>query len=899
MVEISKDVVETVKKTGTFAGKTVTYYSLKEIEKNGVEVERLPYSIRVLLENVLRNRDEYLVKTEDVNTVANWPNGTMEKDVPYMPARTVLQDFTGVPLIVDLAAMRDAMAAEGGDPEEINPLIPTDLVIDHSVQVDAYGTENALEINLQKEYTRNKERYELIKWAQKAFKNFRVVPPGSGIVHQVNLEYLATVVDTRDIKGENVALMDSCVGTDSHTPMVNGLGVMGWGVGGIEAEAVMLGQPYYMVLPEVIGFKLTGSLPEGATATDMVLTVVQMLRKKGVVGKFVEFYGDGLNNLSVPDKATISNMAPEYGATMGYFPVDEATLAYLRLTARDEEHIKFVEEYTKEQKLFRFPDSAEPQFSDTLELDLSTVQPSIAGPLNPEERVSLSGALERALEFQEAHISKRSKDAAIVHTEVNYMGETFDFTDGNVVIAAITSCTNTSNPSVMVGAGLVAKKAVDKGLMTKPYVKTSFAPGSLVVTEYMRNLGLDTYLNKLRFNLVGYGCTSCIGNSGPLPDPIRDAIVDNNIYASSVLSGNRNFAGRVSPYTLGNYLASPMLVVAYALAGRTDIDLTTQPLAVNDKGEEVFLKDIWPDQREIKEAIEKGINPSIFTKYYSRILLGDINWQALNAPQSTLFDWKDESTYVRLPPFFEGFSRDPAPPQDIRGARVLELLDDKISTDHISPAGVIAEDSPAGQYLKEHGVTKELFNSYGSRRGNHEVMMRGTFANVRVENQLAEGKKGWWTKYIPTNEIMTTYDASRKYIQEGIPVIGIGGAQYGQGSSRDWAAKGPALLGMKAVIAESFERIHRSNLVGMGVLPLQFQNGQGWRKLGLDGSETFDITGISEGLDLYKELTVTATKSDGSKVEFKVTALLYTEPEIEYIRFGGILPYVLAQLLQN
>lgn len=899
MVAISKETVESAKKTGVFAGKTVTYYSLKELEKSGVQVDRLPYSIRVLLENVMRNRDEYLVKTEDVNTVSNWPNGTMEKDVPYMPARTVLQDFTGVPLIVDLAAMRDAMAAEGGDPEEINPLIPTDLVIDHSVQVDSYGTANALSINLDKEYTRNKERYELIKWAQKAFKNFRVVPPGSGIVHQVNLEFLASVVDTRDVNGEEVALMDTCVGTDSHTPMVNGLGVMGWGVGGIEAEAVMLGQPYYMVLPEVIGFKLTGSLPEGATSTDMVLTVVEMLRKKGVVGKFVEFYGDGLDNLSVPDKATISNMAPEYGATMGYFPVDEATLAYLKLTARDDSHIKFVEEYTKEQKLFRESGSNAPEFSDSLELDLSTVTPSIAGPLNPEERVSLSHSKERAIEFQEAHIAKRSKDASIAHVDVNYMDETFDFTDGNVVIAAITSCTNTSNPSVMVGSGLVAKKAVEKGLMTKPYVKTSFAPGSLVVTQYMKNLGLDTYMDKLRFNLVGYGCTSCIGNSGPLPDPIREAIVDNNIYASSVLSGNRNFAGRVSPYTLGNYLASPMLVVAYALAGRTDIDLTTQPLGVNDKGEEVYLKDIWPTQKEVKEAIEKGLNPEMFRSNYSRILLGDINWQSLNAPQSVVFDWKEESTYVRLPPFFEGFSKDPAPPKDIEGARVLELLDDKISTDHISPAGVISEDSPAADYLRDHGVSKELFNSYGSRRGNHEVMMRGTFANVRVENQLAEGKKGWWTKYLPTNEIMTTYDASRKYIEEDIPVIGLGGMQYGQGSSRDWAAKGPELLGMKAVIAKSFERIHRSNLVGMGVLPLQFKKGEGWRELGIDGSETFDIKGISEGLDLYKELDVTATKADGSKIEFKVTALLYTEPEVEYIRFGGILPYVLAQLLKN
>lgn len=898
MIELSENDIQATKSQGRFNGKAVVYYSLKELEKLGVNIEKLPYSIRVLLENNLRNYDGFLVNKENVSSVANWPNGTMQKDVPYMPARVVLQDFTGVPLIVDLAAMRDAMEKNGGDPEKINPMIPTDLVIDHSVQIDAFGKPNALKINLEHEYSRNTERYELIKWAQKAFKNFRVVPPGSGIVHQVNLEWLATSVDIRELDGERVALVDSCVGTDSHTPMVNGLGVMGWGVGGIEAEAVMLGQPYFMLLPEVIGFKLTGNLPEGATATDLVLTVVEMLRKKGVVGKFVEFFGDGLDSMSVPDRATISNMAPEYGATMGFFPVDDSALAYLRFTGRDDEHVEFVEEYMREQKLFRTADSPDPEFSDVLELDLGDVVPSISGPLNPEERVSLSDAKERAVEFQEAYISKRSKDAAIVTASVEYEGQTFELTDGSTVIAAITSCTNTSNPSVMVGAGLVAKKAVEKGLNTKPWVKTSFAPGSLVVTEYMKNLGLDKYLDELRFHTVGYGCTTCIGNSGPLPPPIDKAIRDHDIYVSSVLSGNRNFAGRVHQLTLGNYLASPMLVVAYAIAGRTDIDLTTEPLATNADGEDVFLKDIWPTQEEIRQAVEAGLEPNMFRNQYSRILNGDLNWQALSAPESVLYDWKEESTYIRLPPYFDEFSTDPAPPSDINDARVLVLLDDKISTDHISPAGTIAVESPASEYLQSNGVTPRNFNSYGSRRGNHEVMMRGTFANVRVENQLVPDKKGWYTKYLPEDEGTSIFAASRKYIENGTPVLAIGAKQYGQGSSRDWAAKGPMLLGIKAVIAKDFERIHRSNLVGMGVLPLEFDDGEGWRELGLDGSEHFTISGIDEGLTIGKRLTISGTKSDGSIVSFKVTARVDIDVEIEYIRFGGILQYVLAQLLK-
>lgn len=896
MIKLNAEQIHQTKSVETINGKEVTVYRIDKLANSGVDIQKLPYSIRILLENVLRNYDDYLVSLDDVNTVANWPIGTASKDVAYMPSRVILQDFTGVPLIVDLAAMRNAIADENGDPEKINPLIPTDLVIDHSVQIDSYGSKDSINTNMELEYKRNRERYELIKWAQKAFINFRVVPPGSGIVHQVNLEYLAKGVDVRDIKGEQTAVIDTVVGTDSHTTMINGLGVMGWGVGGIEAEAVMLGQPYYMLLPEVIGFKLYGELPEGATATDLVLTVVQMLRQKGVVAKFVEFYGSGLDNMSVPDKATISNMSPEYGATMGFFPVDEATLAYMKLTGRDEDHIKFVEEYTKLQNIFRTPDAPAPEFSDTLELDLSTVTPSISGPLNPEERVALADAKERALEFQEAYVSKRSKDAAIHSAAIEIDGEKVSLSDGSLVIAGITSCTNTSNPSVLIGAGLIAKKAVEKGITSKPYVKTSLAPGSLVVTQYLNKLGLNEYLEKINFYTVGYGCTTCIGNSGPLLPQISKAIVDNDLYTGSVASGNRNFSGRIHPLTLGNYLASPMLVVSYALAGRIDMDLTREPLAKDKDGNDVFLKDIWPTQQEIKDAIETGLNPEMFKNNYARILEGDIRWQSLDAPKSTIFEWKDESTYIRHPPFFENFNRTPSELIDIKGARVLILLDDKISTDHISPAGNIAIDSPASAYLQEHGVKQSDFNSYGSRRGNHEVMMRGTFANVRVENNLAPGTKGWWTNYLPENKIMTIYDANVKYKENNIPVIGLGAAQYGQGSSRDWAAKGPALLGMRAVIVKSIERIHRSNLVGMGVLPLQFEQGQGWRELGLDGTEVFDITGISN-LSVGKKLDVTATKADGTKVEFKVTARIDTEVEIEYIKFGGILQYVLAQLL--
>lgn len=896
MVNLAESDIHSLKEKATINSEEYTIYNISSLSRYGVDLEKTPFTIRILMENVIRNYDGFLVTQNDVNSVLNWPNRVGEADVPYMPARVVLQDFTGVPLIVDLAAIREKMNDIGGDPNKINPLIPTDLVIDHSIQVDSYGSSDSLQINMKHEYSRNTERYELIKWAQNAFTNFRVVPPGNGIIHQVNLEYLASVVDVRDFRGEKTAVIDTCVGTDSHTTMINGLGILGWGVGGIEAEAVMLGQPYNMLLPEVIGFKLTNELPEGTTATDLVLTVVQMLRQKGVVAKFVEFYGPGLDNLSTPDKATISNMCPEYGATVGFFPIDDSTLSYLRLTGRSENHIKFVEEYAKKNSIFRTSGSPDPIFSDTLSLDMSTVKPSISGPLNPEERVSLVEALERAIEFQEAHISKRSPEAEIRTAEFEYKGENIKLTDGNIVIAAITSCTNTSNPSVMIGSGLLAKYAVEKGLTTKPYVKTSFAPGSLIVTQYMQNLDLEKYLDELGFHTVGYGCTTCIGNSGPLPDVIHNAIVDNDLYSSAVLSGNRNFAGRVHSLTLGNYLASPMLVVAYAIAGRTDINLIEEPLGKGKDGQDVYLKDIWPSQQEIKTAVEKGLNPQMFESNNARILDGDINWQILKAPSSTLFDWKSESTYVRLPPFLDEFNKNPGSPEDIIGARVLVLFDDKISTDHISPAGSIAVESPASKYLQANNIEITDFNSYGSRRGNHEVMMRGTFANVKVKNQLVVGRDGWWTKYLPTDEVDTIFDASRKYIDQNIPLIGIGANQYGQGSSRDWAAKGPALLGMKAVLVKNIERIHRSNLIGMGVLPLQFEDGEGWRELGLDGSEVFDITGITEGLSVLKKLDVKAVRSDGSIISFKVTARLDTEVEIEYFKYKGILNYVLAQM---
>ncbi|MFX0091002.1 MAG: aconitate hydratase AcnA, partial [Candidatus Hodarchaeota archaeon] len=794
------------------------------------------------------------------------------------------------------------------DPEKINPHIPTDLVVDHSVQVDYYGTPQACQLNLDKEYQRNIERYKLIKWAQGSFKGMRVVPPGNGIVHQVNLEYLSPVIDIREFRGEKTAVIDTVVGTDSHTPMINGLGVVGWGVGGIEAEAVMLGQPYYLILPEVIGVKFTGELREGVTATDLVLSITEMLRKKGVVGKFVEYFGSGLSNLSVPDRATISNMCPEYGATLGFFPIDEATIAYLRLTGRDPKHIEFIEKYAKAQKIFRTDNTPDPIYTEILELDLSTVESSLSGPRNPEERIGLSGVKDRV----NHHIDELIKIRKPPVTDESIVGEngrikaTFEFEnkiielqDGDVVIAAITSCTNTSNPSVMVGAGLLAKKAVEAGLSIKPYVKTSCAPGSRVVTEYLRRLDLEKYLEKLNFHTVGYGCTTCIGNSGPLKQPIAETIQKNDLYVTAILSGNRNFPGRVHALTRGNFLASPLLVIAYALAGTINIDLTRDPLGYNADDKPVYLKDIWPSQKEIREAIEQGVTPDLFKTEYDNILDGDISWQMIDSDASTLFNWNPKSTYIRRPPYFEDFKPGKKPPKDIENARVLVMASEKVSTDHISPAGAITKDSPAGRYLLNQGVEVQDFNTYGSRRGNHEVMVRGTFANVRLRNQLVPDKEGWWTKYHDSGETMPIFDVAMKYKANNIPAIILGSVQYGQGSSRDWAAKGPLLQGVKVVIAKAYERIHRSNLIGMGILPLEFEPKEGWKELKLDGTERFSITGLSHELKPGMTAFVTAHKVDGSKIEFSVKVRLDTPIEIEYYQHGGILHYVVSHLLNN
>ncbi|MGQ4892801.1 MAG: aconitate hydratase AcnA [Candidatus Njordarchaeia archaeon] len=899
MAEFTEKEKNAIKETiNTYLG-NATIYNIKKLEEMGyTKIERLPYSIRVLLENVVRSFNGDDIGSEHVLAVANWPEGAGVKDVPYMPARVVLQDFTGVPLVVDLAAMRDAVKDLGYDPAIINPEIPCDLIIDHSVQVDYYGTSYALHKNMELEFKRNSERYRLLKWAQKAFKHFRVFPPGTGIIHQVNLEYLSKVIQLRELNGELTAFPDSLVGTDSHTVMVNGLSVFGWGVGGIEAEAVMLGLPYWMVLPEVIGVKLVGELPEGATATDLVLTVTNLLRKKGVVGKFVEFFGPGIKKLSVPDRATLSNMAPEYGATMGFFPIDEATINYLKLTGRDPEHVKLVEEYAKKVGIWYDLDAPEPQYTDVLVLDMSTVEPVVAGPSHPEDKISLKELKQRFYELVEEYRRKKGR-SGIASTKITFNCDTIDFKDGSTVIAAITSCTNTSNPSVLIGAGLLAKNAVERGLDVKPYVKTSLAPGSRVVVDYLKNLNLIPYLEALKFHVVGFGCTTCIGNSGPLPEKIVKAILDNDIYAAAVLSGNRNFEGRVSPYTRGNFLASPMLVIAFALAGRVDIDFYNEPIGYDPNGQPVYLRDIWPSQEEIRKAIETGIQPEMFIKEYQNVLDGDKHWQELEAPTGTIYHWDPKSTYIRKPPYFDGFKLEIEPPKDIKGARVLVLLEDRVSTDHISPAGAIHPESPAGKYLIEHGVKIEDFNTYGSRRGNHEVMMRGTFANVRVKNQLVPGKEGWWTKYIPTGEITSVYEAAMKYKQEGIPLIILGGKNYGVGSSRDWAAKGPALLGVKAVIAESFERIHRSNLIGMGVLPLEFEPGQGWKQLGLTGEEEYDIIGLSEGLEPRKKLKVIARKKDGTTIEFNVTASLNTKEEVEIYLNGGIMPYIVREMIKH
>ncbi len=871
-------------------GRQVAINRLDALTRAGFKgIDTLPYSIRVLLENLLRFEDGKTVTREDIEAVANWdPAAKPATEIAFRPSRVLLQDFTGVPAVVDLAAMRDQFAKMGGDPSRINPLQPADLVIDHSVQVDSYGLLRSFEDNVRREFERNNERYQFLKWGQTAFENMRVVPPGTGIVHQVNLEYLATVVFMRDVDGTTVAYPDSLVGTDSHTTMINGLGVLGWGVGGIEAEAAMLGQPISMLLPQVVGFKLTGKLREGATATDAVLTVTQMLREKGVVGKFVEFFGTGMESLSLPDRATIANMAPEYGATMGFFPVDNETLAYLRFSGRDDAHVDVVERVLKEQGMFHQAAAPEPRFTDTLELDLGDVVPSIAGPKRPQDRVALTDSKRSWHSVLEGFEASPDKGA-----EVTRADETFTLRNGAVVIAAITSCTNTSNPSVMLAAGLVARKAVRKGLRTKPWVKTSLAPGSQVVTEYLKASGLMPDLEILRFNLVGYGCTTCIGNSGPLDPEIAEAVKGHDLIVTSALSGNRNFEGRVNPLTRANYLASPPLVVAYALAGTMDIDFEKEPIGQDPDGNDVFLRDIWPSHDEITAALRGSVKKEQFVERYKTVFDGTPQWREVSFEQADQYRWDPDSTYVRLPPFFDGVEAgDPAPPKDIEGARVLCLLGDSVTTDHISPAGSIAADSPAAKYLQDHGVSPRDFNSYGSRRGNHEVMMRGTFANIRLRNLLAPGTEGGITRYLPNDAQMSIFDASMKYQADGTPLIVIAGKEYGTGSSRDWAAKGTLLLGVRAVIAESYERIHRSNLIGMGVLPLEFEAGAGREALGLTGEETFTISGIAGGLAPGKSLSV---RTDTGK-SFEVKARLDTPQEVEYFEHGGILQYVLRQL---
>jgi aconitate hydratase len=938
----------------------VEIYSLKTLdEKVEGDVFSLPFSIRVMLESLLRNAGGKFVSEEDVEALTNWPE-SVGGELAFLPARVVMQDFTGVPAIVDLAAMRSAMQSVGGDPTRINPLVPTDLVIDHSVQVDAFGSAAALQFNSEREFERNHERYEFLKWGQQAFDNFSVVPPATGIVHQVNLEYLAKGVIVKD----GVAMPDTLVGTDSHTTMINGLGVLGWGVGGIEAEAVTLGQPYYLLVPEVIGFKLTGALQEGVTATDLVLTVTQQLRAHGVVGKFVEFYGEGLSKLALPDRATIANMSPEFGATCTFFPVDEETLKYLRGTGRDEELVELVEAYSKEQGLWRTDEQPEPRFSDTLELDMDTVESSLAGPRRPQDRLALSEmqpsfrqALGEMVGMDHALVSNGSSngssnghadvstgespgdDHASDDTEsmeasdtpggaadatgegepdqtsggepesgeseavpsgeitVTVDGEEIYLKHGSAVIAAITSCTNTSNPSVMMGAGLLAKKAVEKGLSVEPHVKTSLAPGSKVVTEYLQTSDLLPYLEELGFDVVGYGCTTCIGNSGPLAEEISQAVDENGLVVAAVLSGNRNFDGRINPDVKANYLASPPLVVAYALAGTVDIDLSRDPLGDDENGNPVYLKDIWPSQEEVAREVDNALDPGIYTNQYANVYTGNEQWNEVEVPEGALFEWDPDSTYIQEPSFFKDLDPDAADVEDVTGARVLVMVGDSVTTDHISPAGAIPSKMPAGQYLIEKGVDSRNFNSFGSRRGNHEVMVRGTFGNIRLRNQLVE-KEGGYTVHLPDGEETTVYDAAMKYQEEGVPLVVLAGKEYGTGSSRDWAAKGSFLLGVKAVIAESFERIHRSNLIGMGVLPVQYTEGENAESLGLTGHESFDITGLS-GLEAGAELAVKATGDDGETKEFKVKARVDSPVEVEYLRNGGILHTVLRQMLKE
>jgi len=886
------------RKALTVGNQNYDVFRLDALEKAGFKnVSKLPVSLKVLLENLLRLEDNHHVSKVDIETLANRDlKVKLEREIAFMPARVLTQDLTGVPAIVDLAVMREAMKRLGGDPKKINPLAPCDLVIDHSVQVDQFGSSLAFEANSKIEFERNVERYAFLRWGQKAFSNFTVVPPDTGICHQVNLEYLGQVVFRAKQNGSTIAYPDTVVGMDSHTPMINGLGVVGWGVGGIEAEAALLGQPIILLIPDVIGFKLHGRLPEGATSTDLVLTVTQMLRKKGVVEKFVEFYGSGLSALSVADRATIGNMSPEYGATIGFFPVDDETLRYLRLTGRDPELIKLVEAYAKEQGMFRTDASPDPVFTDTLELNLATVEPSLAGPRRPQDRVPLTKAKSA---FQEAlpTLMKSGTPEKTVSVQLN--GDRATLGHGAVVISAITSCTNTSNPSVLIGAGLLAKKAGEKGLKAKPWVKTSLAPGSKVVTEYLKESGLLPHLEKLGFYLVGYGCTTCIGNTGPLPEPIAAGIQEGDLVACAVLSGNRNFEGRIHPQVRANYLASPPLVVAYALAGRMDMDITREPLGNDQKGNPVYLKDIWPTPEEVRNEIGKSVRSEMFKKEYGEVFEGDERWKKMPTPEGELFAWDPKSTYVREAPYFEGMTKTPTQPKDITGARVLAVLGDSITTDHISPAGAIEKNGPAARYLIEHGVQPKDFNQYGARRGNHEVMMRGTFANVRLKNFLAPGTEGGVTVHLPDKKQTSIYDAAMQYQKEGVPLIVIAGKEYGTGSSRDWAAKGPRLLGIKAAIAESFERIHRSNLIGMGILPLVFKPGENLNSLGLTGYEKFTITGIADNLKIGKELSVKATSDDGKTKEFQAICRIDTPAELDYYRHGGILEYVLRQLLQD
>lgn len=879
------------------------FFRLDTLEQQGLgRIERLPVSIRILLESVLRQCNDLEITQSDVVNLAGWESKSLERAIlPFKPARVLMQDFTGVPAVVDLAAMRSALKRLGGDPRKINPQVPVDLVIDHSVQVDFFASPDALQRNAELEFQRNRERYEFLHWGQKAFSNFRVVPPATGIVHQVNLEYLAQVVNIQKEDGKSIAFPDTLVGTDSHTTMINSLGVIGWGVGGIEAEAAMLGQPMDMLAPDVVGFKLSGVLPEGVTATDLTLTVVQMLRKKGVVGKFVEFYGPGLDSIALPDRATIANMAPEYGATIGFFPVDQETIRYMTLTGRPSQVIERVEWYMKEQGLFRNVGTPDPEFTDTLELELNSVEPSLAGPKRPQDRVPLSemkSSFKNALRAPKSERGFELSDNAIDRkVMVGTNGSQAEIGHGAVAIAAITSCTNTSNPSVMIAAGLLARKAVARGLSTKPYVKTSLAPGSRVVSEYLERAGLLAPLSELGFNIVGYGCTTCIGNSGPLSGEMVKAITGSNLVAAAVLSGNRNFEGRIHPYIRANYLASPPLVVAYALAGTVEIDLVHEPIGVDRSGQPVYLRDIWPSSAEIQEIIAQSISPGIFKEKYSDVFSGNESWNSIQGSEGDLYEWDQQSTYIQEPPFFLDLTRDLAPIQEIRSARVLAFLGDSITTDHISPAGAIPADSPAGKYLLEHGVALRDFNSYGSRRGNDRIMTRGTFANIRLKNQLVPGVEGGYTVHFPDGQLMSIYEAATQYRAEGFPLIILAGSEYGTGSSRDWAAKGTFLLGVKAVIASSFERIHRSNLVGMGVLPLQFLEGESAESLKLTGRELFQILGLYKDIKPQSKLTVIAENEDSKKIEFQVTARLDTRMDVDYYQNGGILQAVIRRML--